>query len=134
MTIRKGDKRLVYADASSVTTAGDSITVKYEVISEYAPKAECALALDGTWYEQGTSGAPFAFAWSGSSGAWVMTATAPSGGTFPTTGFFRAMFETGGDTMVSYDAAIGLTQVNIGGTNYTVHVETMNGKKVLTLE
>ena len=139
MTIRKGDKRLVYADASSVTTAGDSITVKYEVISDKAPTAECALALNGTWYEQGTSGAPFAFSWSGSSGAWVMTATAPSGGTFPTTGFFRAMFETGGDTVVSYDAAIGLTKVTINNVEYTVGTATVtdasgNTKTVLTLE
>ena len=139
MTIRKGDKRLVYADASGITTAEKSITVKYDIISEKAPKAECAVALAGTWYEQGESGAPFAFAWSGSSGAWVLTVTAPSGGTLPTTGFFRALFETGGGTEVVYDAAIGLTTVSIGGKQYTVGTATVtdasgNTKTVLTLE
>ena len=139
MTIRKGDKRLVYADAAGLTKSGDTITVKYEVISQEAPTAEVALALDGTWYEQGASGAPYAVSWSGSSGAWVMTATAPSGGTLPTTGFFRAMYETGGDTEVVYDAAIGLTKVSIGGRQYTVGKATVtdasgNTKTVLTLE
>ena len=139
MTIRKGDKRLVYADAAGIAKSGDTITVKYDVISDTAPTAEVALALDGTWYEQGASGAPFAVSWSGSSGAWVMTATAPSGGTFPGTGFFRAMFETGGDTEVVYDAAIGLTKVSIGGKQYTVGTATVtdasgNTRTVFTLE
>ncbi len=133
MTIRKGDKRLVYAAASAVQAGASSLAVTYEVISDKAPTAECALALDGTWYSQGASGAPFSIAWSGQSGAWTMTATAPSGGAWPTTGFFRAVYETGGDTEVVYDAAIGLTKVSIGGVQYTVGTAEINGQTVLTL-
>ena len=49
------------------------------------------------------------------------------------------MYETGGATEVVYDAAIGLTKVSIGGSQYTVGKATVtdasgNTKTVLTLE
>ncbi len=134
MTIRKGDKRYVPAPVGAVKMGadGNSFTVTYSVGGD-CPVGYCAADLNGTWYAAGESGAPFALSWTGQSGAWVLTASAPGGGTFPKTGFFRAEYEVGGDTVVEYGAAVGLTKVSIGGKEYTVTVETVNGKNLMVL-
>ncbi len=132
MTVRKGDKRLVPAPASAVSTTSSSIVITYAIESDEHPVIECTDDLkDGAWTEAGDTGAAFGAAvWTGDSGAW--TATIPRGD--GTCGFFRASYWAGGGTVVEYGAAIHLTTIDIGGHQYTVGTATINGKTVLTLE
>ncbi len=134
MRIRKGDKRLVPAPASAMggSPSEGAMTVDYTVASASAPTAECATDLAGPWYAEGDSAAPFAISWSGTSGAWRMTVT--TSGAWPAKGYFRAQYETGGSTVVSFGAAVELTKVTIGGVEYSAKVETIDGKKHIILE
>ncbi len=134
MRIRKGDKRLVPAPASAMggSPSEGAMTVDYTVASASAPTAECATDLAGPWYAEGDTAAPFAISWSGTSGAWRMTVT--TAGAWPTKGYFRAQYETGGSTVVSFGAAVELTKVTIGGVEYAAKVETIDGRKHLILE
>lgn len=134
MTVTKSDRRLVYATAGGITAGSSSVVVKYSVASAEHPTCEMATDLSGTWYAEGDASAPFTVAWSGSSGAWVMTATAPSGGSFPKTGFFRATYAAGGDTVAAFGKGVRFDGgIVIGETTYTVGTATVDGKTVLTL-
>ena len=134
MTVTKSDRRLVYATAGGITAGASSVVVKYSVASAEHPTCEMATDLNGAWYAEGDASAPFSVAWSGSSGAWVMTATAPSGGSFPKTGFFRATYTAGGDTVTAFGKGVRFDGgVVIDGTTFMVGTATVDGKTVLTL-
>lgn len=68
--------------------------------------------------------------WSGESGAWVADVTF---GEAPRAAFFKATFEAGGNTYIRNNVASTLDKVVVGGIEYTVTVETVNGKKLLVL-
>ncbi len=134
ITVRKGDKRLVPAPVDAITVQGGNIVITYIIESADHPTIECSSTLDGggTWYEPGSTGAPFGPAtWTGQSGAWV--ATIPQGS--HASGFLRSSYWTGGGTVVSYGgAAVDFGKIKIGNVEYTVGTATISGHSVMTLE
>lgn len=128
--IVKGDKRTVGATASSIV-ANNGMTITYNVTAADHPKLEIATDLNGTWLSEGNYSGVANVSWTGSSGAWVATVT-PIGNR-PIM-FAKASYETGGETYVKHSAPLGFSRIYVNGTNYNVHVETMNGKKVLVLQ
>ena len=52
----------------------------------------------------------------------------------PQQGFFRATYETGGNTYIRNNVATSIDKVVVGGIEYTVTVEMVNGKKLLVLK
>lgn len=128
--IVKGDKRIVGATASSIV-ANNGMTITYNVTAADHPKLEIATELNGTWLSEGNYSGVANVSWTGSSGAWVATVT-PIGNR-PSM-FAKASYETGGETYVKHSAPLGFSRIYVNGTNYNVHVETMNGKKVLVLQ
>ena len=69
--------------------------------------------------------------WSGHSGEWVCRVTMNGK---PGRGFFAAKYVKVGTVYTRYDKPLGFSTVVIGNDTYRVHVETMNGKKVMVLE
>jgi len=128
--IVKGDKRTVGATASSIV-ATNGMTINYNVISDDHPTLELTTDLKGTWYDETECSSFATVSWSGTNGAWVVSVT-PVGA--QSRMFAKASYEVGGDTYIRNSAPIGFDRIYIGGTNYSVHVEMMNGKKVMVLE
>ena len=69
--------------------------------------------------------------WSGHSGEWVCRVTMNGR---PGRGFFAAKYIKTGTVYTKYEKPLGIQTVVIGRDEYRVHVETMNGKKVMVLE
>ena len=69
--------------------------------------------------------------WAGHSGEWVCRVTM-NGKTGR--GFFAAKYVKAGTVYTRYDKPLGISTVVIGDDTYRIHVETMNGKKVMVLE
>lgn len=69
--------------------------------------------------------------WAGHSGEWVCRVT--MNGNIGR-GFFAAKYVKAGTVYTRYDKPLGISTVVIGGDTYRIHVETMNGKKVMVLE
>lgn len=69
--------------------------------------------------------------WSGHSGEWVCRVTMNGQ---PGRGFFAAKYIKTGTVYTKYEKPLGIQTVIIGRDEYSVHVETMNGKKVMVLE
>lgn len=69
--------------------------------------------------------------WAGHSGEWVCRVT--MNGKIGR-GFFAAKYVKAGTVYTRYDKPLGISTVVIGDDTYRIHVETMNGKKVMVLE
>ena len=130
--IVKGDKAVVAANPSSVTVTNETTLVAgYAIISDAHPTGEVCLDLkEGVWKSETADDCPATVTWSGTSGDYVVSVT-PN--TATTTCFFRATYETGGDTYVKHNAAIGMSEIVLNGTTYTLGTATIDGHTVLTL-
>lgn len=127
----KGDKRTVPAVASAVNSGNNSLTIGYNVVASDHPILEiCSDLKEANWIAEGESACPATAVWSGQSGAYSVTLT----GKAPMDKMFvRGTYETGGETYVKHDVAVGFDKVVIGGVYYRVAVETVNGKKLMVL-
>ena len=130
--IVKGDKAVVAANPSSVTVTNETTLVAgYAIISDAHPTGEVCLDLkEGVWKSETADDCPATVTWSGTSGDYVVSVT-PN--TATTTCFFRATYETGGDTYVKHNAAIGMSEIVLNGKTYTLGTATIDGHTVLTL-
>ncbi len=133
--IVKGSKATVKAQANGVTvdssTSPNALVVTYNVIAEKAPTGEVCLELaNAQWKAETDSDCPATVEWSGSSGAWVARIT-PTASTDRC--FFKASYETGGDTYVNNRCAVGMSQLVLGGTTYNIGTAEIDGHTVLTL-
>ena len=127
----KGDKRVVGAVATDVQVSGGAMTVRYNSVSDEHPTMEvCTDLLTPDWQTEDACTVA-RVTWGGSSGAWVATVT-PIGA--PRAMFARATFEAGGNTYIRNHVAASMDRVVVGGQEYTVTVQTVNGKKLLVLE
>ena len=126
----KGDKRVVGATATGVEMHGNAMTVRYNSASDDHPTLEICTDLRAANWETETETRVATVAWSGSSGAWVATVT-PIGDR-PAL-FAKATYEAGGNTYIRNNVASSLDKVVVGGIEYTVTVETVNGKKLMVL-
>ena len=146
--IVKGDKRVVGASIASINIEDYGLTLTFNVESDNPPEVYFANSLsDGEWNRIERSGESawavqhWEVEWSGASGAWVASITwnggsigMPSPPNPPQQGFFRATYETGGNTYIRNNVATSIDKVVVGGVEYTVTVETVNGKKLLVLK
>lgn len=146
--IVKGDKRVVGASIASINIEDYGLTLTFNVESDNPPEVYFANSLsDGEWNRIERSGESawavqhWEVEWSGASGAWVASITwnggsigMPSPPNPPQQGFFRATYETGGNTYIRNNVATSIDKVVVGGIEYTVTVETVNGKKLLVLQ
>lgn len=146
--IVKGDKRIVGASIASINIEDYGLTLTFNVESDNPPEVYFANSLsDGEWNRIKRSGESawavqhWEVEWSGASGAWVASITwnggsigMPSPPNPPQQGFFRATYETGGNTYIRNNVATSIDKVVVGGIEYTVTVETVNGKKLLVLQ
>ena len=130
--IVKGDKAVVAANPSSVTVTNETTLVAgYAIISDAHPTGEVCLDLkEGVWKSETADDCPATVTWGGTSGDYVVSVT-PN--TATTTCFFRATYETGGDTYVKHNAAIGMSEIVLNGKTYTLGTATIDGHTVLTL-
>ena len=131
--IVKGDKAVVPAQPSSVTTENSATTlvVGYDIISDAHPTGEVCLDLtEQDWKSETAADCPATVVWSGASGAWQVRVT-PT--TATATCFFRATYEVGGETYVKHNVAIGMSEIVLNGTTYTLGTATIDGHTVLTL-
>ena len=138
--IVKGDKRIVGATATAIKATGNGVTIHYNSVSSEPPALEwCDDLRTADWQPvtaRSGGGAspppdqPMA-SWSGESGAWVADVTF---GEAPRAAFFKASYEAGGNTYIRNNVASSLDKVVVGGIEYTVTVETVNGKKLLVLQ
>ena len=143
--IVKGDKRIVGATATSINAGSDGVTIMYNCVSDNPPELEwCENLTAAEWAAvvpvvTGPSVGPLvpisgpAVEWTGSSGAWVALVKFYNVVT-PPSAFFRATYETGGNTYIRNHVATSIDKVVVGGVEYTVTVETVNGKKLLVLQ
>lgn len=145
--IVKGEKRIVGASIASINIEDYGLTLTFNVESDNPPEVYFANSLsDGEWNRIERSGESawavqhWEVEWSGASGAWVASITwnggsigMPSPPNPPQQGFFRATYETGGNTYIRNNVATSIDKVVVGGIEYTVTVETVNGKKLLVL-
>ena len=147
--IVKGNKRIVGANIASIDRAGDDgFTLTFNVNSDAHPDVYFADRLSaGEWHRIESRGAGawldwhWEVEWSGAPGAWIASITWKSGISVlpftpppPSTGFFRATYEAGGNTYIRNNVATSIDKVVVGGIEYTVTVETVNGKKLLVLQ
>ena len=146
--IVKGDKRIVGASIASINIEDYGLTLTFNVESDNPPEVYFANSLsDGEWNRIERSGESawavqhWEVEWSGASGAWVASITwnggsigMPSPPNPPQQGFFRATYETGGNTYIRNNVATSIDKVVVGGIEYTVTVETVNGKKLMVLQ
>ncbi len=133
--IVKGSKATVKAQANGVSvdssTTPNTLVVTYNIVAEKAPTGEVCLELaNAQWKSETDSDCPATVEWSGSSGAWVARIT-PT--TSTTRCFFKASYETGGDTYVNNRCAVGMSQLVLGGTTYNLGTAEIDGHTVLTL-
>ena len=129
--IVKGDKRVVGAVATDVQVSGGTMTVRYNSVSDQHPVLEVCTDLSRADWQREDEATVASVAWSGSSGAWVATVTPV--GARPQL-FAKASYEAGGNTYIRNHVASSLDKVVVGGQEYTVTVQTINGKKLLVLE
>lgn len=129
--IVKGDKRVVPATASDLSVDGGVMTVRYNVEAAEHPAMEVCTDLKAAAWQAEDAATVARVSWSGSSGAWVATVT-PVGA--PSSMFARATYEAGGNTYIRNHVAVSTDRVVIGGIEYTVTVETVNGKKLMVLK
>ena len=146
--IVKGDKRIVGANIASINKDGDVVTLTFNVNSDEPPDVYFSDHLsNGEWHRIESSGAVaflvwhWEVAWSGTPGAWVASIKWERGFNVtpfpvppPSGGFFRATYEAGGNTYIRNNVATSIDKVVVGGIEYTVTVETVNGKKLLVLQ
>ena len=129
--IVKGDKRVVGATATGVSMDGASMRITYAVESAEHPTLEVCTDLRlGDWTTE-TDTTAATVSWSGSSGDWVATVTPV--GARPSL-FAKASYEAGGNTYIRNNVATSIDKVVVGGIEYTVTVEMVNGKKLLVLK
>lgn len=114
----------------------DVVTLTYPITSDTPPTClyspECIAGED--MREANAANWPDYIAavdWSGHSGEWVCRVTMNGR---PGRGFFAARYVKEGTTYTRYDKPIGISRITIGDDVYGMHVETMNGKKVIVLE
>lgn len=143
--IVKGDKRVVGATATDMIAEVDGVKITYNCVSDDVPSLEwCSDLSAGEWSSVTVSSRPGAaslmpvprpgtpsVAWTGSSGAWLATVTFSIDA--PSSAFFKATFEAGGNTYIKNNVATSIDKVVIGGIEYNVTVETINGKKLMVL-
>ena len=129
--IVKGDKRVVGAVATDVQVSSVSMTIRYNSVSDQHPVLEVCTDLSRADWQREDEATVASVAWSGSSGAWVATVTPV--GARPHI-FAKASYEAGGNTYIKNHVASSLDKVVVGGQEYTVTVQTINGKKLLVLE
>ena len=129
--IVKGDKRVVGAVATDVKVSSVSMTIRYNSVSDQHPVLEVCTDLSRADWQREDEATVASVAWSGSSGAWVATVTPV--GARPHL-FAKASYEAGGNTYIKNHVASSLDKVVVGGQEYTVTVQTINGKKLLVLE
>lgn len=129
--IVKGDKRVVGAVATDVQVSSVSMTIRYNSVSDQHPVLEVCTDLSRADWQREDEATVASVAWSGSSGAWVATVTPV--GARPHL-FAKASYEAGGNTYIKNHVASSLDKVVVGGQEYTVTVQTINGKKLLVLE
>ena len=128
--IVKGDKRIVPATASDLSVDGGVMTVRYNVEAAEHPAMEVCTDLKAAAWQAEDAATVARVSWSGSSGAWVATVT-PVGA--PRSMFARATYEAGGNTYIRNHVAVSTDKVVIGGVEYSVTVETVNGRKLMVL-
>lgn len=134
--IRKTNETVKGADASgiSVTDNGDgtsTVVIPYgtEITSQPTIFASETLTGDG-WKQEGETGfIPLSVAWTESV---PYTATVVVGNDHPQL-FIKAQYIAPGATIIHNNAPVALTKIVIDGTTYRVAVETISGKKVMTL-
>ena len=128
--IVKGDKRIAGASASGLTMDGTSMVITYPVAGDQPTLSVCTDLKAADW-QTGDEITVATVAWSGGSGNWVATVT-PVG---PRPSLFaKASYEVGGNTYIRNNVATSIDKVVVGGREYRVKVETMNGKQLLVLE
>jgi len=109
--IVKGDKRTVGATASAFNVHNGTVTIGYNVEAGSHPILQACTTVFGQFSDEtdGTITMPTATAnvsWTGSSGAYLANVT--FSGTAPRTCFFRATYETGGETYISNAAPLSV--------------------------
>ena len=129
--IVKGDKRVVGATATGISIDGGVMTISYNSVSDEHPTLEICTDLKLSDWETETATTAATVSWSGSSGAWIVTVT-PVGARASL--FAKATFEAGGNTYIRNNVATSIDKVVVGGIEYEVTVETVNGKKLLVLK
>ena len=114
----------------------DVVTITYPITSDDHPTClydpECIAGKD--MKEASAANFPDHIAlveWAGHSGEWVCRVTMNGK---PGRGFFAAKYVKPGTVYTRYEKPLGISTVVIGNDTYSVHVETMNGKKVMVLE
>ena len=141
-TVTSTGTRLAYAEQGQqyiyVEDVGgnDVVTITYPITADDHPTClydpECIAGKD--MREASAANFPDYIAlveWSGHSGEWVCRVTMNGK---PGRGFFAAKYIKTGTVYTKYEKPLGIQTVVIGRDEYRVHVETMNGKKVMVLE
>ena len=118
------------ATASDLSVDGGVMTVRYNVEAAEHPAMEVCTDLKAAAWQAEDAATVARVSWSGSSGAWVATVT-PVGA--PRSMFARATYEAGGNTYIRNHVAVSTDKVVIGGVEYSVTVETVNGRKLMVL-
>lgn len=133
--IVKGDKQIVPATPTSCVKYIDGFSVGFSVdsIQFQHPVGEVAPDVDGPYVPEDSLDG-LSVTWNGESGYWVATVTATPPHAMPKKMFFRATYESGGNTYIRNNVATSIDKVVVGGIEYTVTVETVNGKKLLVLQ
>lgn len=133
--IVKGDKKVVPATPTSVVNSLDGFSVGFSVDSSayQHPVGEVALNVHGPYVPEDSLDG-LSVTWNGDSGNWIATISATPPHVMPKIMFFRATYETGGNTFIKNNVATSIDRVVIGGIEYAVTVETINGKKLMVLK
>lgn len=127
--IVKGDKQEVGCDADGLTLSGGSILIPYSIDASEHPKLYCGDDLY-TWKAEDDPDCLCTVSWSGSSGAWVATATPK---TPQRKMFFKGTYMSGGDTYIKNNAPVGMDIIILNGVKYYLGTATISGHTVLTL-
>ena len=114
--IVNGDKRTVGATAASISVEGIIATIVYNVSSDTPPDLQyCTDLTSGTWSEVRSSGASIGaqprVTWSGTSGGWTASIRLTGSQPLPTPPermFFKATYETGGETYIRHGAPVSV--------------------------
>lgn len=105
--IVKGDKQIVPATPTSCVKYIDGFSVGFSVDSNtfQHPVGEVAPDVDGPYVPEDSLDG-FSVTWNGESGYWVATVTATPPHAMPKKMFFRATYESGGETYIRHSAPI----------------------------
>lgn len=131
MEVVQSNKRIIGAHAGNCRVDDNNFIVNYPVTSAEPPRLIVGNTLTNmmTFVDYFGYPATTENVWSGQSGAWVAS--------IPTTGlpsfFVTAKYEVGGNSYIRNNVAHSSDKIVVGGIEYDVHVETINGKKMLTL-